>query len=196
MVLAVAVQAWFLMYLLRQHGRALLRMDALEARIASSSGQMIGSPAPFFELPAADGGTVALSSLLREANPTLLIFSDPDCGPCGALVPAIAEWQRMHGDRLPLAVVTRDLKRAQDLVAEHGLSSVLIQQDREVALAYGVVATPSAILIGPDGSIASAPAAGADAIHDLVRAALRNGARPTGATKGYDLLSEGSSNGR
>ena len=48
------------------------------------------------ELPGLDGPPLSLQQLLRAGRPLLLVFADPDCGPCIALAPRIAEWQRDH----------------------------------------------------------------------------------------------------
>jgi protein-disulfide isomerase len=53
-------------------------------------------------------------------------------------------------------------------ITEHGLTNVLLQQDREVAEAYQVLGTPTAVLVQPDGTIGSSLALGADAIAALV----------------------------
>ena len=52
--------------------------------------------------------------------------------------------------------------------AEHGLTDVLLQDDREVAESYQATITPSAVLVQPDGTIGSPVAIGADAIAQLV----------------------------
>ncbi len=99
----------------------------------------------------------------------LLLFTDPKCAPCNALLPEIGTWQREHADRLTVAVVSRgdaDANRAKS--TEHGLKNVLLQQDREVSEAYQEAGTPGAVVVRPDGTIGSALAAGADAIRALV----------------------------
>jgi hypothetical protein len=49
---------------------------------------------------------------------------------------------------------------------------VLFQTDSEVSSAYGVRATPAAILVAPDGTVASAPVAGPHGIEELIRIGL------------------------
>jgi hypothetical protein len=60
---------------------------------------------------------------------------------------------------------------------EHGLTSVLLQQDWEVAEAYQVNGTPSALLVSPDGTVGSTMAGGAEAIRALVAQAVGKGKR-------------------
>ncbi len=181
-LLVVAAEGWLTFHLLRQNGRLLLRMDALEAQFGSGIafpsakvplGLPIGSPAPTFELRAlSDHSIFALDSLWGERLPVALIFSDPDCGPCSAMLPDIARWQQEHAATLEIALISRGSQKANRLkIGEHRLKYVLVQKDREVAAAYHANGTPSAVLIGPDGKIASFLAMGSQAIASLVATA-------------------------
>jgi methylamine dehydrogenase accessory protein MauD len=179
-VAVLAVQGWLILHLLRQNGRLLLRLDALEA--ASTAGRLrlpsagqapaglpVGMPAPAFELPSVDGKAVSLGALRAAGRPVLLLFTDPRCGPCNALLSEVARWQQAHADRLTIAIVSRGtVEENQAEAQEHGLGLVLLQQDREVAARYQAPGTPSAVIVGVDGSIASSVAAGADAIRALL----------------------------
>ncbi len=109
-----------------------------------------GSKAPPFELTAPGKEAVSLQGLLGRGNPVLVIFTDPDCGPCVALAPRIAAWQRAHEAELEIAVV---------------------EKRTDVADAYGAAGTPNAVLVDPDGAVASEVAAGGPAIEALVASA-------------------------
>ncbi len=191
-----AGQAWFLFGLARQNGRVLARLDNLEQRIGiggppaaaglagarhasgkgPARGLAVGAPAPGFELPAADGRHVSLQALLDRGLPVLLIFSDPGCGHCKALLPQVARWQHQHRDRLTVALATRR-PAGQDAATPqtHGLRDVLLQANREIAEAYQANGTPSAVLIAASGKIASPLASGAPAITQLIHSATTNG---------------------
>jgi peroxiredoxin len=175
----VAIQGWFLLQLLSQQGRILLRLEKVEAALgidasaAFAPGLAIGSPAPKFELPDLLGERVTLQALLARGRPVLLIFSDPDCAPCSALLPEIAGWQREFETTLAVAVVSRgsvEINHAK--VSGHQLHSVLLQQRYEVAEAYRFPGTPSAVLITADGHIASSVVAGADGVRSLLQTAV------------------------
>lgn len=158
--------------LLQQQGRLLLRVDALEARDASAGhpghqhaeptyGLPVGSVAPSFGLPGLHGETLTLESLTARGRPVLLEFADPHCAPCAELAPVVARWQREAGDTLTVAVIaggSLDDNRAK--AAEHGLTTVLLDEGGEVTKAYASPGTPSAVLIGVDGRILSETAAG------------------------------------
>lgn len=175
----LAGQAALLVQILKQQGRILLRLDALDARPASSgtavqpqapvAGLPVGSPAPSFRLGGLDGKTVTLEGLLTAARPLLLLFTNPNCGPCQALLPEVGLWHRDHSAKLTVMLVSEGTAADNRVkIAEQGLSRVLLQQKREVAEIYQAWGTPSAVVIRPDGVIASPLAQGADAIRALV----------------------------
>lgn len=156
--IAIAVVGW-----------ALSRQATPDAGRAASD-LAIGTPAPSFELPSLAGSTVTLRSLLAMGRPMLLVFSDPHCGPCLELAPDIAEWQRLHSDELTIAVIERRNGPTADRPDEHGRRTVLFQRESEVSDAYGALGTPSAVLVGSDGRVASSVTGGAAAIGNLVAA--------------------------
>ncbi len=175
------LEALVVVNLMRQNGRLLVRMDALEARLegggaaspeeetGAHSGLEMGSPAPDFTLPGLHGETLTLHSLRAPGTPVMLLFSDPKCGPCNALMPEIARWQQDHAGKLRAALLnygSAEDNRAKS--TEHGLVDVLLQPDGKVADSYLIGGTPSAVLVNGDGTIGSPPAAGADAIRALV----------------------------
>src|SRR5262245_16542025 len=94
----ITVGGWLLLHLLRQNGRLMIRMDALEQTLeaggaipvpAAHVGFPLGAPAPNFQLPGLDGGALSLETLRTAHQPVMLIFSDPNCGPCMALLPEV-----------------------------------------------------------------------------------------------------------
>jgi peroxiredoxin len=200
-VVALLIAGWLFLHLLRQHGRLILRLDNLELRLAraglppeedssqSVAGLLIGSPAPTMKLPLLSGGSLTLATLLQRDKPILLFFSDPDCGPCNALLPAIANWEREYANALTIAVVSRGTIEANRAKAgAYDLAFVVLQQDRETAETFKAPATPSAVVIQADGTIGSQVAMGAQAINELV--ARVTGTRASGAL----VLHQGSDN--
>jgi len=139
----LAAQWWFLLNLLRQNGRLLGRLEALEARLGAggvlppssngaqqAAGLPVGSQAPGFSLSGFHGETLTLESLRSSAKPVMLVFTDPDCGPCTAMLPQVGRWQQEHSEKLTVALVSRgkpEENRAK--MAEHGLTAVLLQED-------------------------------------------------------------------
>jgi methylamine dehydrogenase accessory protein MauD len=169
--LLAAVEAALLVALLRRHGRTLAQRDHEAA--PAEPGLPLGAEAPEFELPDLAGGVVALATLREPGLPVLLLFSDPACGPCSALLPRVGRWQRDHIDELAVVVVSNgDADVVGASASEHGLTSVLLQEAHAVGLAYEATGTPMAVLVDVDGRIASPLAAGADEIAALVADAL------------------------
>ena len=182
---AIGAQALVMLQLFRQNGRLLLRMEALEARLAVAnlgaaaaavapppippSGLPMGSVAPEFELLSLQGAKTALRGLLSEGKDLLLIFSSPNCGPCNALMPYIAGWQSSLAAEVKVVLISdgrRDLNRAK--AAEHHVIDVLVEKKRKVAEKYKAFGTPTAVVVRQDGTIGGYPIGGADAIRQLV----------------------------
>ena len=176
----LAGQWWFLAHLLRQNGRLLVRLEAVEESVAAGGGLApsqngtalhqaeglpVGSEAPEFGLSGLHGETLTLEALRASGKPVLLFFTDTGCGPCNALLPDVGRWQQEHAQKLTLALVSRgDVEENKTKASEHGLKSVLVQKDWEVSESYDVRGTPSAVLIAPEGKIASPVAGGAEGI--------------------------------
>ena len=178
---------WLVLNLMQQQGRLLLRLDMLEHRLgagdaqpyqaptpsAAPAGLPVGSKAPGFELPRLlEEGTLSLGALLGRNHPTMLVFSDPDCGPCNQLMPAIAAWQKELENKVTVAFVNRGDRKANEEKAKAlGLKNVLLQAEDEVATRFEVYGTPSAVLISADGLIQFPSASGSAPIESLFRKA-------------------------
>jgi thiol-disulfide isomerase/thioredoxin/uncharacterized membrane protein YphA (DoxX/SURF4 family) len=199
-VALVGFQVWFSLQLLSQNGRTLGRLEALEGTLEEVIGALglaengaaadpgplgygldggglpVGSRAPAFEVADVDGERRSLASLLSGGRRLMLVFSDAGCGPCDALMPQLAGWQREHAGQLELGVIASgDRARNRVKASEHGLELVLLQSEREVSDAYQAHGTPMAVVINPDGLIASPTVGGTEAIRTLVARAARQG---------------------
>jgi peroxiredoxin/uncharacterized membrane protein YphA (DoxX/SURF4 family) len=187
-VVALIAEGWLLMQMMTQRGRLLLRVEALEKRLGMvaqpAPGLALGTPAPVFELPGLDGKTTTLEKLRSLGKPLVLLFTDATCGPCTALLPDIGQWQREHGKKMVVALVSRGTVEAnRTKVKEARVTNVFLQKDGEVAQAYQALGTPSAVVVNhKDGTIGSALAQGPDAIRGMIGATL-NGALPMAAPR-------------
>jgi peroxiredoxin len=192
LVLALLAGQWtFLVHLLGQNGRLLVRVEALEAQLGTTNvdaptqngatqrmeGLPVGSQAPSFSLSGLHGETLTLDALRASDKPVMMLFTDPGCGPCNALLPDVGRWQEEHAQKLTLALISRgEVEENKTKAQEHGLSNVLLQKDWEVSESYEVRGTPSAVLISPDGKVATPVAGGAEGIRALLSHAV--GERP------------------
>src|SRR5918995_69236 len=123
---AVAGVSWLLVHLLGQNGRLLVRLDRIEAALEDADieipdddeddeedeeeedeGLPFGAPAPAFSLSGLYGETMTLDALRATEKPVLLLFTDPSCGPCNAMMGDVGKWQRDLSEKLTIAVVTR-----------------------------------------------------------------------------------------
>jgi peroxiredoxin len=173
--LIVGFGCWLGYQLLRQNGRMLLRLQALEQLAAPPSpapaapapppALPAGSVAPDFELPNLAGGRTRLSQL--RGRRLLLIFFNPRCGFCTRMAPDLAALpvDGADGRPLPVVVSTGETAENRTLVQESGIRCpVLIQEQMEVAAAYQAQGTPMGYLIDEQGRIASEIAVGAQAL--------------------------------
>ena len=207
-VALVGFQVWFSLQLLSQNGRMFGRLDALEDTLQGIIGALglaedvvadpgllgrglhggglpVGSPAPGFELDGVDGERYSLGALLSAGRPVMIVFSSAGCGPCDALLPAIAGWQREHAQRLTIALIAvgereRNLAKA----SEHGIERMLIEPEREVADAYQAHGTPTAVVISADGMIAQPDRRRLGSDHDAARTSNPASARDQTARAG------------
>jgi peroxiredoxin len=133
---------------------------------AGSVGQgvRVGAPAPAFRLPRLDGGELSLEDY--RGRQVLLVFSDPECKPCDALVPELERLHRTGADVAVVMIGRGGVKANRAKVKQYGLTfPVALQRDWEVSRLYrkaGV--TPSGYLIDEGGKIAADIAAGGDEI--------------------------------
>jgi thiol-disulfide isomerase/thioredoxin len=125
-----------------------------------------GGEVPEFSLSDAAGETWTVQRLLSRNRPVLLVFSQPACGACQALVPDLERWRAELGHRLTIALI--DQAPAGSVSPGRPTYPVLHDPEGDAVSAYGVTATPSAALIESSGQIASPLAQGAGEIASLV----------------------------
>jgi peroxiredoxin len=177
----LVVEGWLLVQLLGQNGRLLLRVEALEVRLAAGHRQSAplalqelprGSAAPEFALPDLQGRERTLRDFLGQ--PLLVIFFSPRCGYCAQMAPRLGQLPE-SGPRV-LLISEGDPEEHRRLAAEHGWRcDVLLQKSWEVGIAYGAAGTPTGYLLDSQGRIDSNLASGADALLELVAAAPGGG---------------------
>jgi hypothetical protein len=165
---AVAALAWVALGLWRQQGRILSALDELRAAApgqpvpglpdlnGGTVGPEPGSPAPAFALPDLEGRSMTLKALLARGKPVVLLFAEPGCGPCAAVLTLL----RGLGSRLSaitLTVVSHDARGLSGAVGDRqGVrEGAILLEDRERALPrdYHLGVVPCAVWIGEDGRV-------------------------------------------
>jgi uncharacterized membrane protein YphA (DoxX/SURF4 family)/peroxiredoxin len=139
-----------------------------------------GSVAPGFELSYVHEGRESLDSLLAQGKMLALVFVDTSCGACREFLDSFADWREAVGEELSIALISKGHRQTNRRMCSHtGIPDVLLQEDSEVARAYGIPPTPAAVLVAADGTLASRPAAGRRGVEALIRLALaRRAAAP------------------
>lgn len=129
-----------------------------------------GTSAPTFKLPRVDTGELSLDEY--RGQKVLLVFSDPECGPCNLLAPQLEKLARRTPD-IQVIMVSRGEREANRLkVEEQQLTfPVVLQRHWEISRLYAMFATPIAYLIDEHGIIAADVAAGPELILNLLTTA-------------------------
>jgi peroxiredoxin len=162
--------------LVRQSGRILLKLEAIEKRVASRpdkpvrrpGGMPVGTPAPDFELPDLAGSRRKLSEF--RGRDVLLIFFNPKCGFCTKMAADLAALpaEGAPGRAMPIVVTSGDASENRKLAEQFGIRCVVLHQEQmEVASVYRAQGTPTGYRIDPEGRIASELAVGAQPLLKL-----------------------------
>jgi len=125
-----------------------------------------GRPVPAANLPGLDGQQVDLAA--PRDHPVLLLFWNPGCGFCQQALPEVKAREQGPVGFVFVSTGTADANRAMALS-----SPVLLDPGFATARAFGASGTPSAVLIGADGRIASELAVGAVELLSLADEAIR-----------------------
>jgi peroxiredoxin len=128
-----------------------------------------GTEAPNFTLPDLSGRPWTLADF--RGKRTLLVFSDPGCGPCQTLAPSLEQLYEVHrANNLNVLMVSKgDLEANRQKAKEHGFTfPVVLQRNWEISKDYAMFATPVGYLIDERGVISKDVAVGGDAILRLV----------------------------
>jgi peroxiredoxin len=140
---------------------------SLERSRLKRDGLSAGDKAPEFRLPRIDGGELALEDLRGER--VLLVFSDPECGPCDELAPHLQEIHEQRADVKVLMISRKDVELNVAKASRLGLTfPIVIQKRWEISLQYAMFATPIGYLIDEQGMLLRDVAVGVEPILALL----------------------------
>jgi thiol-disulfide isomerase/thioredoxin len=169
--LLLILNLFLLLQIIKQNGRTLLRIEALEAKAGGNAeapapaAVPVGSPAPEIELPDLEGNKVELKSF--SGNPMVALFWNPGCGFCQKMLEPLKAWENNGGfDSLKLLVVSTG--SVEDNQAQGFRSRVVLDSGFSAGNKFGASGTPSAIKIDGEGNIASSVVVGADEVMKLL----------------------------
>jgi peroxiredoxin len=160
--------------IVRQQGRMLLRLDALDGGPAADAlpeplGLQVGDEFPAFALRDLAGRKVELAGF--RGRRVLLVNWSPDCGFCDLIAPDLAELQpKLEQRGVEIVLVSHGaLKRNRELAREHGLTATILRQQDDGLEAFEYMGTPVGYLLDEEGRVARPLARGADEVLELGR---------------------------
>jgi peroxiredoxin len=137
-------------------------------------GLKAGTPAPTFSQPDIYGRIVSLDEY--RGRRMLLVFSDPNCGPCDQVATELARFDRKHANNeLAVIMVGRgDPEENRKKAEQHGIKFPVVMQEKwRLSKAYGIFTTPVAFLIDEGGVITKDVATGLEGIMALAQEGLK-----------------------
>ncbi len=123
------------------------------------------TPLPFASLVDASGRTLPLTELVREGA-HLLVFVSTSCASCAEAVASLPEWDRRLGPVRVSAVTWRPV--ADVLEEQPHLTGLLLQDPEATTSRIFDVATPGAVLLGMDRTLAGGPVEGAAQVRSFI----------------------------
>jgi len=184
LLLLILISIWIGFYqLVKQQGRILLRLDALERGATASETDSIGphehavfeglpsgTAFPNFELPDLSGETRALADFLGKR--IVLIHWNFECGFCEAIADDLAgletDLEKQNTQIVLLASGDESFNREH--AARHGLKAlVLLLKEREIPKPFEHQGTPVAYFVDERAQVAAPFASGADQVLGLAR---------------------------
>jgi uncharacterized membrane protein YphA (DoxX/SURF4 family) len=172
-----------------QESRGMRRRIETLTKFADSvpAGLFVGAVAPEIAVQGdQDGPPTTLASLRARGLPVALVFIGPSCGPCEVLIPEVVEWQETMSDRVTIAFVGRGVRDRYQAHLEAGGTQEDTPQEivdaidelTDVFVTYRIIATPAAVIVSPEGTIASATVDGRLGIQSLIRLTMSRSAPP------------------
>jgi methylamine dehydrogenase accessory protein MauD len=148
-VLALAVMLWALS---RQVGVLFERVAPMGA-LVTDAGPAVGASAPPMSLTGLQSEAVQLGG--AQARSTLVFFLAPTCPVCKKLIPVLKALARDEARSLQLVLASDGDADHLGFVRAQGLEHLPYVLSKELGMSYRVSRLPYAVLINPQGVVAS-----------------------------------------
>jgi peroxiredoxin len=168
-----------LQQMLRQQGRLLQRIEALEAVPSSGApvpepaqGLAVGTPVPQFRLPDTVGRLAGPEDY--KGKRVLLVHWNPQCGFCELIAPDLAQVHPalQKRDTELVLISYGDVESNRRFAEQHGLRCRILHLDGSQPLEFfSSLGTPVAYLLDEEGRVAEPLAIGANEVPALARRA-------------------------
>jgi peroxiredoxin len=200
----ILVSLWLVLYqLVKQQGRILLRLEAVEGRAPADghvaargvrigpSGLGVGKEFEPFSLHDLEGQTISLADF--RGKRVLVVNWSPQCGFCDLIAPELAKLQAdLSGRGVQLLMVSSgDADSNRKPAEEHGLSCpILLLNGSGPPRPFEGMGTPVAYLLDKRGRVARPVAIGSNEVPALAREAAAGEAESKKRLLGERPLSE------
>lgn len=104
---------------------------------------------------------------MADAKAQLLVYVSPTCSTCHQLAPLVSDWQELLGAELDVRLVSIGGRAETATAYPHQVDRMWFDEDEGYGR-LGIPGTPSALLLGTNGTVAAGPAAGVPAIQELL----------------------------
>jgi quercetin dioxygenase-like cupin family protein/peroxiredoxin len=177
--------AKFLVMMVKDKEAAASAADESGQGRAQAAGRgLIGSPAPAVMLTSIDGKSIDLAKLYGH-KPVYLKFWATWCVPCREQMPGFEHDYETLGDRIAFIAVNAGFTDTEAAVRqvqrESGLRMPIVIDDGRLAADLNLRVTPQHIVIGRDGRILYVGHLADERLHEAMKAALAEPARPAAA---------------
>lgn len=149
--------------------------DRLRAQLADAAvGRSAPPSIPGVSVVDALGDARTLTELVeRPGRAQLVVVVSPTCSACHDLMPMLPAWRDQLQQQIGVLLLSwGGVEESRARYGDQG-EHLVISADGSAARALGVGGTPSAVLLGLDGTVAAGPAAGLAGIVDLLTAVVQ-----------------------
>ncbi len=153
--------------------------------------ELVGKQCPDFEAPVLGNGEITRwSTMIDPEKVNVLMFWSVDCPHCREALPELNEWLKSNPDGINIvgaASINDEANRVKTQEFCEGKQFVftnLVDENRQIMDQFGVVSTPTFVIMGPDGVIDSVHLSGESGLEEKLEAKMKEllGAGETSGT--------------